>query len=164
MPTEKQRISIVADDQLVTMIEMYQRDKDIKSMSRAAAELIKKGLLVEDERLHNGQVYDGKEIQLVRMFRRATEEDREEILDAIFRSVTKARSRRMSWNADAEQSLKDLAMEDIELLFRLYREAPVDVRREVMELLNEEESCNNRTVKEPLTNRVHNGQENQQTG
>lgn len=136
MPTDKKRISVTVDDDMDLMIRAYRHNNAIPSESQAVIELIRKGLTVEDERLHSGGVYSGKEIQLIHVFRRADQKMRDIIMEDLVHSVARNTKKRMYKQISAVGNYDDV-VGDVLALIDLYRSASPATRTRVLDLLTE---------------------------
>lgn len=165
MPTDKQRVSIVADDELLSRMAEYQRNRGLTSMSKTACELIMKGLLAQDESLHNGQVYNGEEIQLLRAFKCADENDRAIILETVYRALAKSRKRQQSYTVSDEDYVQSMTIEEIELLISSYRQADKGARHKAMDaLLVTDDNITEDDIRSAIQSSLRSSQGNQQTG
>ena len=165
MPTDKQRVSIVVDDELLMRMNEYQRNRGLSSMSKTASELIMKGLLAQDESLHNGQVYSGQEIQLIRAFKCADEDDKQIILTAVVRALAQARKRRRVFTATEEYEVESIAIDEIGSLISLYGQADSDTRREALEvLLGIDNDVSEDQLRSAIQSQLRSSQGNQQSG
>lgn len=136
MPTEKKRISVTVDNDMDMLIRAYRHNNAIQSESQAVIELIRKGINVEDERLHSGGVYSGKEIQLIHVFRRADQEMRDIIMEDLVHSVARNTKKRMYKQLSAVGDYDDV-VGDVIALIDLYRSASPATRTRVLDLLTE---------------------------
>lgn len=82
MPTEKPRIMIVVDEDIALSIDHYRLLNGFKSTSKAALELILKGLSEYNKPEFKPAVFSGDEIKLIALFRKLTDDGRNEVLKA----------------------------------------------------------------------------------
>ena len=140
MSTEKKRIMITVNEDIEMQIESY-RNQNGLSTSQAANELIRKGILAEDERLHAGGVYDGQEIRLVSVFRRADPENRSKIMDDLIHSVARNKYKHPRHKREQDEMIADNSIGDVVALMDLYHKASPELRTKVLDILTEE--CDN---------------------
>lgn len=136
MPTNKPRAMITMDEDLANAIEGYRIRNGISSTSQAVNELIRKGILAEDERLHNGGVYSGDEIRLVSIFRRADENSRQEVMDTLIHAVARSHYKYPRYKKEFEDFAAEEAIGDVLALIDLYRQASPEQRTAVLDILS----------------------------
>lgn len=91
MPTDKPRISIVLEEDILLAVEHYRYLNGFRSTSRAVLDLIQKGLAKDVPGLPLGSIFNGDELRLISLFRKSNNTDRAVIMN----TALKARFREM---------------------------------------------------------------------
>lgn len=155
MPTDKPRLMLTLDDDLKLLIESYRVKNGIASLSQAAVELLKKGVLAEDERLHSGETYTGQELQLVRIFRRADVDLRDRVMDDLIHSVARNTYKNGRYKKEYTHIDNTNQINDVVALIQLYGNCSPETRTSVLNSLSEDvasASCENNTFADSLPN------------
>lgn len=118
MPTNKPRLSVVLELEELRLIEQYQRTNQITSLSKAATELILKGLSKYSDTSRIQQVYTKDEMDVLRALRNANEEGRQMIYSAI--AQAKSKTCRKIWQTSSNASVEQISADHLSVIFNHY--------------------------------------------
>ena len=136
MPTEKPRIMVTVDEEMLGRIEHYRYLNEHTSLSKASTELLLKGLMRESADTSQTRVFSGDVMKLVNIFNKTDESGRIEILNAAVRANAKVARRSRTKNGANEDQDGALLIEDIQNLLTLYQKADARTRMHAMEILS----------------------------
>ena len=89
MPTDKPRISVILEDDVLKAVEAHRYFNGFRSLSKAVMDLIQKGLARETPPVPSNAIFKGDELRLIALFRKSTDDDREHIMNVALKAHSK---------------------------------------------------------------------------
>ena len=137
MPTEKPRIMITVDEDMLGRIEHYRYLNEHASLSKASTELLLKGLMRESTETEPTRLFSGDMIRLMNIFNRADEDGRAAIMNAAIKAKAASARRTRVQKAVKEDDAGALMIEEIQNLLTLYQMASEETRLAALDLLSD---------------------------
>lgn len=127
MPTNKPRLNMVLDESELERIEHYRYLNGINSMSKAATELVLKGLAKLDSKVPATEPYTREELHLLHIYRKAGTDGKAAIMSAALKtSPAKAKSRTL--HAEKEDFVNTINIDHIGIFLDYYRSLDEDAQ------------------------------------
>lgn len=121
MPTNKPRLSIVLTNEEMRQVDHYRYTHSIASMSKAATELILKGLNRLDDLKPAHSPFTNEELSLIHAYRNADTDSKNEIRSVTLQSNRRAKSRKRPLTAIPEDNTSSIDADQFQILFDYFR-------------------------------------------
>lgn len=140
MPTEKPRIMVTVDEDMLSRIEQYRYLNKHPSLSKAATELLLKGLMSENAEAEPSRFFSGDMVKLINIFNHTDEDGRAAIMSAAIKGKARHVRRSRTLMAIDEDTNGALMIEEIQNLLTLYQMADEKTRLAALDMLSSTEA------------------------